>query len=174
MNYLSNVPDSDPSGTKVALTMATLGYPRSGLVGIAGTAWIDEKIPRSVGGSHVLRISIERNPDALSLVLEGRLVGPWVDELRRVSGIHIVRNVPLTIDLEGLTAMDARGQALLDELRQDGATLRCSDVMNQYLVEQMGRLAGKAQETCRPCRRSTKQSDSSATGKDAFRSFQAS
>jgi hypothetical protein len=122
----------------------------------------------------VLRISIERDPSTLSLVLEGRLVGPWVDELRRISAIHITRNVPLTVDLEGLTAMDARGQALLDELRRDGATLRCSDVMNQYLVELMARPAGKAQETCRPCRRFTSQSDLSAATEVAFRSSQAS
>jgi hypothetical protein len=122
----------------------------------------------------VLRISIERDRSTLSLVLEGRLVGPWVDELRRISATHITRNVPLTVDLEGLTAMDARGQALLDELRQDGATLRCSDVMNQYLVELMARPAGKAPETCRPCRRFTSQSDLSAATEDVFRSSQAS
>jgi hypothetical protein len=122
----------------------------------------------------VLRISIERDSSTLSLVLEGRLVGPWVDELRTISAIHITRNVPLTVDLEGLTAMDARGQALLDELRQGGATLRCSDVMNQYLVELMARPAGKGQETCRPCRRFASQSDLSAVAEDVFRSSQAS
>jgi hypothetical protein len=82
--------------------------------------------------------------------------------------------VRLTVDLEGLTAMDARGQAFLDELRQEGATLRCSDVMNQYLVELMARPAGKTQETCRPCRRFTSQSDFSAATEDVFRSSQAS
>lgn len=120
----------------------------------------------------MFRISIEEDPGTLSLVLEGRLVGPWVDELRRISTRHITRDVTLTIDLDGLTAMDARGQALLDELRQGGATLRCSDVMNQYLVELMARPAGNAQETCRPCRRFSSQSDSSAAAEDVF--FQAS
>ncbi len=52
----------------------------------------------------MLRISITQDPDTLSLVLEGRLVGPWVDELRRISAIHITQNMPLTIDLDALTA----------------------------------------------------------------------
>ena len=122
----------------------------------------------------MLRISLEHDPGTLSLILEGRLVGPWVDELRRISAEHISRSEQLIIDLNGLTAMDARGQGLLDELRQEGATLRCSDVMNQYLVEQMARPAGKTQETCRPCRRFSSQSDLSAAEEDLFRSSQAS
>ena len=102
----------------------------------------------------MLRISIEEGPGALSLIVEGRLVGPWVDELQRLC---LEREAPgralqMTVDLCGLTAMDTRGQELLENLLQRGATLRCSDVMNQYLVEQMARPAERFQEACRPCR----------------------
>jgi ABC-type transporter Mla MlaB component len=103
----------------------------------------------------VLRISVECDQDGFSFVLEGRLVGPWVDELRTVWQ-ELAGNQPgaqLTVDLCGLTAMDTGGQRLLDELLQRGATLRCSDVMNQYLVEQMTIARGTVQEACRPCRR---------------------
>lgn len=102
----------------------------------------------------VLRISIRENQRDLSLFLEGRLVGPWVDEVQRVCNEHgaPARERPLTVDLCGVTAMDSRGQALLDTLLQRGAALRCSDVMNQYLVEQMARPAGNVPEACRPCR----------------------
>ena len=121
-----------------------------------------------------MRISLEQDQGNLSLVVEGRLVGPWVDELRRVSAKHISgRSSPL-IDLCGVTAMDARGQTLLNELRQGGATLRCSDVMNQYLVEQMARPVGDVQQACRPCRRFSSQSDLSAAAEDALASSQAS
>jgi len=103
----------------------------------------------------VLRISIQEDGRGLSLILEGRLVGPWVDELQRVCR---ERDAPakdrgMIVDLCGVTAMDTRGQALLDLLLQRGASLRCSDVMNQYLVEQMARPAGRLPEACRPCRR---------------------
>ena len=115
-----------------------------------------------------MRISVEEHQDGLSLVLEGRLVGPWVDELRTVclerGGDRTI--VGLTIDLCGLTAMDTRGQHLLDELLQRGATLLCADVMNQYLVEQMG-CNEKLQEACRPCRRFPAESDLSAPAAEA-------
>lgn len=79
----------------------------------------------------------------------------------------------LTIDLCGLIAMDASGQILLDSLRQAGATLHCSDVMNQYLVEQMARPAGAVREACRPCRRFSSQKDLPVTAEDAFASSRA-
>ena len=101
--------------------------------------------------------------NALSLVLEGRLVGPWVDELRGLWQQHDKPDAPrqLMVDLCGLTAMDSRGQDLLDEFLQRGATLRCSDVMNQYLVEQMGGASGPLQEASRPCQRFPDNSTSS-------------
>ena len=103
----------------------------------------------------MLRISVEENSGGFSLFLEGRLVGPWVDELQKVCedlGAP-AKHIPVTVDLCGVTSMDTRGQALLDRLLQRGATLRCSDVMNQYLVEQMAQPAGRLPDACRPCRR---------------------
>lgn len=102
----------------------------------------------------MLRISIEQEHDAVFFVLEGRLVGPWVDELRAVWMQHTApeRKPRLIVDLCGLTAMDTAGRDLLEELLQRGAAIRCSDVMNQYLVDQMGGTGGRLQEACRPCR----------------------
>ena len=98
-------------------------------------------------------------------VLEGRLVEPWVDELRTLwqERANTYGDSRLTVDLCGLTAMDTSGQRLLDELLQRGATLRCSDVMNQFLVEQMSSSSGDLRETCRPCRRFSHDSDYPAT-----------
>ncbi len=113
----------------------------------------------------MLRISVEQEQNTLSFVLEGRLVGPWVDELRTVWQQQTNRgqSLQVTVDLCGLTAMDADGQHLLDELMQGGATLRCADVMNQYLVEQMSSSGGRFEEASRPCRRVASESDFSAT-----------
>lgn len=110
---------------------------------------------------NVLRISVERDRNAVAFVLEGRLVGPWVDELCAVwyACVADQAGLRLTVDLCGLTAMDTAGQLLLDELLQSGATLRCSDVMNQYLVEQMADASRRVQEACRPCRRFHVESD---------------
>jgi hypothetical protein len=107
----------------------------------------------SIREGGVLKISIEETPGSLRLTLEGRLVGPWVAEVQRVC---VERNAPnekfpLTVDLCGLTSMDAAGQLLLQNLFRRGATLRCSDVLNQYLVEQMAETKKAAQAACRPC-----------------------
>ncbi|HTV66265.1 MAG TPA: STAS domain-containing protein [Bryocella sp.] len=112
----------------------------------------------------MLRISVVQDRGSACFLLEGRLDGPWVDELRGVwqQAVGSADRSQLVVDLRGVTAMDTRGQRLLKELLQHGATLRCSDVMNQYLVEQMG-VSGRPPETCRPCRRFTTQSDVSAT-----------
>ena len=109
----------------------------------------------------MLRISVEEDPVALSLILEGRLVGPWVDELRRLCEEHgaLAKGRQTIVDLCGVTAMDQQGQALLDDLFQRGAALRCSDVMNQYLVEQMAGPLRHVQEACRPCRGSESEPD---------------
>ena len=125
----------------------------------------------------MLRISIEQHASSLSLIIEGRLVSPWVEELRRVAREHTAGAAVLAIDLCGVTAMDADGHALLEELHQAGATLRCSDVLNQYLVEQMPP-AGHPEQTgraaCLPCRRFSSHSDLPATAEDYFRSSKAS
>ena len=71
----------------------------------------------------MLRIS-KRPPSALGelIALEGRLVGPWVDELKRiVDGDTDRRGV--TIDLRGLAFADGDGVDLLRALRDAGVRL---------------------------------------------------
>jgi hypothetical protein len=121
-----------------------------------------------IGGT-LLRISVENDQDALLFLLEGRLDGPWVDELRTVceQQTSAEGSLRLVVDLCGLTAMDTRGQRLLDELLQRGATLRCSDVMNQFLVEQMSSSTGGLQEACRPCRKVATHSEFPAAQQEA-------
>jgi ABC-type transporter Mla MlaB component len=104
----------------------------------------------------MLKISAEEKEDSLRLTLEGRLVGPWVAELRRVCGDYgaPAETIKLTVDLCGLTSVDTAGQELLQDLFDHGASLRCSDVMNQYLVELMSLTKKKSSGVCRPCQAS--------------------
>lgn len=104
-------------------------------------------------GERMLKISLEESANSTRLILEGRLVGPWVQELRRVCEEYGTREMSssLTVDLCGVTGMDAQGQAFLHELFQQGASLTCSDVLNQYLVELMSRKKRTSQGACRPC-----------------------
>lgn len=101
----------------------------------------------------MLKISVEESDGSVRLILEGRLVGPWVGELERVCHEQNTqtRNLHLIVDLCGVTAMDTRAQGFLQELFQQGATLNCSDVLNQYLVELMSHTRRKVEGACRPC-----------------------
>jgi hypothetical protein len=60
-------------------------------------------------------------PDGRVIVLEGRLVGPWVEELRRVVSGRAPGEV--TIDLGALSFADADGLTLLRSLRDSGVQL---------------------------------------------------
>jgi ABC-type transporter Mla MlaB component len=86
----------------------------------------------------VLRISIIDDSDqVIAYQLEGRLVGPWVDELRRLGDEAFAQNKTLTLDLHGVRFADHNGITLLQELSQRQVSqLNCS----QFLIQQMKEL----------------------------------
>ncbi len=86
----------------------------------------------------MLKITSQLDPvrEDLALVLEGRLAGPWVEELRtycrRVLG---TQQRCTMIDLTGVTFVDAEGKTLLAQLWQQGVELRASGCLTRCLVE---------------------------------------
>jgi ABC-type transporter Mla MlaB component len=86
----------------------------------------------------VLRISIINDSDqVIAYHLEGRLVGPWVNELRRLGEEALAQNKTFTLDLEGVRFADHHGLALLQELSQRQVPqFNCS----QFLIQQMKEL----------------------------------
>ena len=75
--------------------------------------------------------------DKIVLKLEGRLVGPWVDELRttvfRING----RCAPLEIDVSGLTFADEDGEKALSWLHKMGTRFQGNDSSLKYLFERL-------------------------------------
>jgi anti-anti-sigma regulatory factor len=70
----------------------------------------------------MLRITEQSSPaGGKVVVLEGRLVGPWVPELRRVIGEAGPGEI--TVDLEGVSFADENGVAILRSLRDSGVRL---------------------------------------------------
>jgi hypothetical protein len=101
----------------------------------------------------LLRISVEEDGFELRLLLEGRLEEALILEVEKAfaeqTGLSAGR--PVVVDLAGLTGMDEAGESSLRKLYEQGATLRCADVMNTYLVEQMAHGPLKPlQAPCRP------------------------
>ena len=64
----------------------------------------------------MLRIDTIETDDAALLRLEGRVIGPWVAEVRRSCDQALARRGRLTLDLASVSYVDADGVALLREL----------------------------------------------------------
>lgn len=72
----------------------------------------------------MLKISqIGKANRSVTLRLEGRIVGPWVVELRQCCEPFLREGRPLTLHLADVEFMDACGVALLIELRSRGVLL---------------------------------------------------
>jgi hypothetical protein len=86
----------------------------------------------------VLRISTSEVPDqGVTLQLEGRLVGPWVAELRRICDGVLGDGGRLTLDLLAVSFVDKDGIALVDALRDRRvAVVNCSP----FVAEQLRRV----------------------------------
>jgi len=72
----------------------------------------------------MLKISEDKQDEQfLTLRLEGRIIGPWVDELRQVCESFARDGVKLTLNLEEVVFADDNAVSLLTELQRRGATL---------------------------------------------------
>ncbi|SLM47207.1 conserved protein of unknown function [Nitrospira japonica] len=88
----------------------------------------------------MLKITEQRveESESMLLVLEGRLVGPWVGEVdtcwNRMAPEQQKRTV---IDLSSVTFVDGEGKALLTRMWKTGATLRATGCLMRCLVEEI-------------------------------------
>jgi hypothetical protein len=73
----------------------------------------------------MLRITVvESNALAVTLRVEGRIAGPWVEELRTTCNVHNAPDpIQLHLELEDVSFADAEGIAYLKELRDQGVGL---------------------------------------------------
>ncbi len=84
----------------------------------------------------MLRIAqVDKPSDSmLTLKLEGKLLGPWVDELRRVCEELRVPPSNLCLNLRGVTFVDAAGFSLLVDLVRRGTTVsECTGFVEELL-----------------------------------------
>jgi len=85
----------------------------------------------------VLRITwidAEGSDSNRTLKLEGKILGPWVDELGRACEVSGLPQHCLRLDLAAVTFVDSIGLKLLDDLLRQGATIvGCSDFISDLL-----------------------------------------
>jgi len=84
----------------------------------------------------MLRITALQEASATRFVLEGKLVGPWVGELRKCwKTKETVRERRPVVDLAGVTQIDSHGKALLTEMHLQGTELLASGLLTRAIIE---------------------------------------
>ncbi len=89
----------------------------------------------------MLKISCVEGRIQRRLVLEGKLVSPWVDELKAAyeNAKADSNGRQLVIDLRNLTAISDQGESLLLDLMRQGVRFRGSGVFAKEILKQVGR-----------------------------------
>jgi hypothetical protein len=89
----------------------------------------------------MLRISVIDSRTERRLVLEGKLIAPWVAELRTAwkAANGKIEDRTLVVDLENVTAMSQEGENALLELMSEGAKFRCRGVLTKHVIQQLRR-----------------------------------
>jgi len=89
----------------------------------------------------MLKISVIDQRTERWLVLEGKLISPWVAELKsawRTANGQIGRS-PVVVDLRNVTIVSQEGKNALLELMGEGAKFRCSGVLTKHVVQELAR-----------------------------------
>ena len=83
----------------------------------------------------MLRITWLDGPRPLqTLNLEGKFVGPWVDEVRKLCSHSLARSSRIGLDLSDVTFVDAAGiQLLRDLVRQGIEIVSCSNFVAELI-----------------------------------------
>jgi anti-anti-sigma regulatory factor len=83
----------------------------------------------------VLKITeVSRSEAAIAFKLEGKVLAPWVDELRRLCTETPRQSKQIHLDLDAVTFLDESGAELMRELVRQGITIaRCSEFVSQLL-----------------------------------------
>ena len=91
--------------------------------------------------SGMLRISIIDNRTERRLVLEGKLIAPWVAELRTAwrAANGEIEDRALVVELKDVCVISQEGENALFELMNAGAKFRCSGVVTKHVIQELRR-----------------------------------
>jgi len=94
--------------------------------------------------SSMLKISIVETPGMRRVVLEGKLLRPWTNEVERAwkhAGEHLDGR-KLVVDLANVTLIGPEGENVLFGLIQAGAKFSCEGVFTKHLLKELTRRGG--------------------------------
>ena len=87
----------------------------------------------------MLKITITETQTESRWVLQGQLVGPWVNELRRCWKAKQTKKnwKKCVVDLNDVTFIDNRGERLLRAMSKKGADLASNGMYTKHLLEEL-------------------------------------
>jgi len=80
---------------------------------------------------------MQKTRHAVVLKLEGRVKGPWVEELRKawLASAKIADGEPVSVDLGAVSFIDGRGRDLLLRMRGEGVALNGGSSFLRHILE---------------------------------------
>ena len=90
----------------------------------------------SVGTGSMLRITTEKKRGRTVMSVEGRLAGAWVGTLEQCWRERVPEE-KFSVDLCGVSFIDAAGKVLLKEIHEQGGKLIAEGCLNQSIVEEI-------------------------------------
>jgi anti-anti-sigma regulatory factor len=89
----------------------------------------------------MFKISIVDSPAQRRLVVEGKLSGPWVAELRSTckNASRVLDGRKLVIDLSSLTVISREGEDAILDLMKDGAKFSCAGILTRHVLKRLAR-----------------------------------
>ena len=88
----------------------------------------------------MLKITFHDTPESTKVKLEGKLSGPWVEELERSWKEHSPQAAEnVIIDLTNVTYIDPEGKRLLARMVDKGVCFEGTHLMTQYVIDEITR-----------------------------------
>jgi hypothetical protein len=94
-------------------------------------------------GKTMLKVTIEETRNRRRLILEGALVQPWLEELKKTCAAaseERSQSRHFIVDLNNVTAISKEGEEVLFDMMRKGAKFISTGVLTKYLLK---RLASK-------------------------------
>ena len=85
----------------------------------------------------MLKITTGFDSERATLELEGRIAGPWVQELRDCWQRVTSADRQINVVLKQVTFIDSAGKQLLAEMHRQGAVLAAEGCMTKAIVEEI-------------------------------------
>ena len=90
--------------------------------------------PAATPELQMLRIMIDEAPTAVTLRLEGKLIGPWVEEVEQCwqKAFLNLGHRTMMVDLSAVSFVDSAGQSLLERMHLAGFRLAGGELMVNF------------------------------------------